>query len=143
MIDLGWTVDPVDQCNDPSLLEAYLTPEQIRFVRLRRNVYQKECETLAVCDVLSKDISQFMSLRFVVGKFDHQRAPARYNRRQLRNTYHCWCLFDDDTILDCSADQFGMQGIQIRTPNDSNYLRWRVRKIVPELKRIRDLFPLD
>lgn len=101
-----------DSCNKPDLLESLFTEDQIAMLYLIRDRAQQESKCLSVCDIVSSDIADEYGFELAEGMY---KAPA------IDCFYHCWIMLEGRIVLDCTADQFGLDGIVLVEPHEPEY----------------------
>jgi murein endopeptidase len=81
-----------------------LKPKQLEMIHgFRRDAHEANDGCLSVCDMVSLDIEKFLGFKMVVGHCRHDSSLD----------FHCWNVMPDGTILDATADQFGLKAIQL------------------------------
>lgn len=102
-----------DTCNLPALLDRMLTPAQVAAVWGVRRAMREEIDDLAVCARVSEELAAAFGLELFFGTVDVSRGQVCH--------FHAWCRFPDGTILDATADQFGLDGVLLVRPHDRRY----------------------
>ncbi len=104
-------------CNAPELLARLLTPIHIKHLWSLRQMNHESTGALEVCDSVCFMFADNVN-GFVVIEGD-------YHDGTESAPYHCWLLFPCGTIVDPTADQFGLDGITVVPPTAETYAHYR------------------
>lgn len=88
--------------------------EQIVWINGVRKALQKMLKTKGICKLITQAIKREYGYKIVIG---------RYGGKE-----HWWNVLPDGSILDASADQFGMDGIVVVSLTDQNNTNWDITR---------------